>query len=44
MRKIIAGFASSVDGYIEGPNKEYDWILIDKELNIGEQMKRFDTF
>ena len=44
MRKIIAGFACSVDGYIEGPNKEYDWILIDKEIDFSEQMKRFDSF
>src|SRR5512146_2834728 len=44
MRKIIAGFACSVDGYIEGPNKEYDWILIDKEIDFSEQMKRLDSF
>ena len=31
MRKIIAGFAASLDGYIEGPNGEYDWIIQDKE-------------
>jgi len=44
MRKIVAGFASSVDGYIEGPEGEYDWILIDKEINFSELMKRFDTY
>lgn len=44
MRKIVAGFASSVDGYIEGPNGEYDWILMDKEMDFAEQMKRYDTF
>lgn len=44
MRKIIAGFASSVDGYIEGPNGEYDWILIDKEIDFTESAKRFDTY
>ena len=31
MRKIIAGFATSLDGFIEGPNGEYDWIIFDKE-------------
>ena len=44
MRKLTAGFASSLDGYIEGLNGEYDWILIDKEIDFAEQMKRFDTF
>ena len=44
MRKLVAGFAASVDGYIEGPNKEYDWILIDKEIDFAEQAKRFDAY
>lgn len=44
MRKIVAGFAASLDGYIEGPNGEYDWILIDKEIDFAEQMKRYDAF
>ncbi|HVK97859.1 MAG TPA: dihydrofolate reductase family protein [Flavisolibacter sp.] len=44
MRKIVSGFACSLDGYIEGPNGEMDWILIDKEINFTEQMKRFDAF
>ncbi len=44
MRKIVAGFAISLDGFIAGPNNEYDWILIDKEIDFAEQMKRFDTY
>jgi dihydrofolate reductase len=44
MRKIIAGFAASVDGYIEGPNGEYDWILIDEKIDFAEEMKRYDAF
>ena len=44
MRKIVAGFAASVDGYIEGSNKEYDWILIDKEIDFAEQAKRYDAY
>jgi dihydrofolate reductase len=44
MRKIIAGYASSLDGYIEGPNGEYDWILIDKEIDFSAYFSRFDTF
>ncbi len=44
MRKIVAGFAISLDGYIAGPGNEYDWIIIDKEIDFAEQMKRFDTY
>src|SRR3954466_4030362 len=44
MRKLVSGFASSLDGYIEGPNGEIDWILIDKEIDFAEQMNRFDAF
>ena len=44
MRKIVAGFAASLDGYIEGPRGEYDWIIIDKEINFSEQMKRYDAY
>jgi len=44
MRKIVAGFAISLDGYIEGPNGEYDWIVMDKDFDFAEHMKRFDTF
>ena len=44
MRKIIAGFASSTDGYITGPNGEYDWILIDKEIDFTEEAKKYDTY
>jgi dihydrofolate reductase len=44
MRKIVAGFACSVDGYIEGTNGEYDWIIPDKAVDFAEQMKRYDTY
>lgn len=44
MRKIVAGFAISLDGYIEGPNGEYDWITMDKDFDFAGHMKRFDTF
>jgi dihydrofolate reductase len=44
MRKLVSGFASSLDGYIEGTRGEVDWILIDKEIDFAEQMKRYDTF
>lgn len=44
MRKIVAGFASSLDGYIEGANGENDWILIDEEMDFAKQAERFDTY
>jgi dihydrofolate reductase len=44
MRKIVAGFACSLDGYIEGRDGSYDWILIDKEIDFTAHMKRFDAF
>lgn len=44
MRKIVAGFAASVDGYIAGIHDEYDWIIIDEKIDFTEEMKRFDTF
>lgn len=44
MRKIVAGFAISLDGYIEGPNGEYDWIVMDPGFDFTGHMKRFDSF
>ena len=44
MRKLVAGFAISLDGYIEGPNGEYDWIIMDKDFDFDSHINRFDTF
>jgi dihydrofolate reductase len=44
MRKIVAGFAASLDGYIAGPNGEYDWIIMDKDFDFAKHMERFDAF
>ncbi|HEX2534857.1 MAG TPA: hypothetical protein VHK69_14030, partial [Chitinophagaceae bacterium] len=44
MRKIVSGFASSLDGYIEDDRGGFDWILIDPEIDFTEQMKRYDAF
>ena len=45
MRKIIAGFATTIDGFIEGPNGEIDWIIYDKEQfkELGQHWKRMDA-
>ena len=44
MRLVRYGGAMSLDGYIAGPNGEYDWIVMDPEIDFAGQMKQFDTF
>lgn len=45
MRKIFAFIVTSLDGYYEGPNGEFDWQLIDAEFNdfALEQLDEIDT-
>jgi dihydrofolate reductase len=44
MRLVRFGGAVSLDGYIAGPNGEYDWIVMDPEVDFAAMMKRYDTF
>jgi dihydrofolate reductase len=44
MRKVVYGGAMSLDGFIAGPNGEYDWIVMDPEIDFAGLMRRFDTF
>ena len=44
MRKVVYGGAMSLDGYIAGPNGEYDWIVMDPDIDFSALMRRFDTF
>jgi len=44
MRKVSFGGAMSLDGFIAGPNGEYDWIVMDPDIDFSEMMARFDTF
>ena len=44
MRKVSYGGAMSLDGFIAGPNGEYDWIVMDPDIDFAEMMGRFDTF
>ena len=43
MRKIILGVAVSLDGFIEGPNGEYDWCFMDQDYGFSDFFKRVDT-
>src|SRR6266446_2560846 len=43
MRKVILGVAVSLDGFIEGPNGEYDWCFTDQDYGFSEFFKRVDT-
>ncbi|MBI5858832.1 MAG: dihydrofolate reductase [Sphingobacteriales bacterium] len=43
MRSIILGLAVSLDGYIEGPNGEYDWCFTDQDYGMKDFFKRVDT-
>jgi dihydrofolate reductase len=43
MRKIRYKVAISLDGYIAGPNEEYDWIGTDPEIDFATIWAQFDT-
>src|SRR6266480_2718295 len=36
MRKIILNLAVTLDGFIEGPNGELDWLVRDEETDFGD--------
>jgi dihydrofolate reductase len=42
MRKVIMGVAVSLDGFIEGPNGEYDWCFTDQDYGMSDFFKRID--
>ncbi|HVS14521.1 MAG TPA: dihydrofolate reductase family protein [Thermoanaerobaculia bacterium] len=44
MRRVVYGCAVSLDGFIAGPNAEYDWIVMDPDIDFAALMARFDTF
>ena len=43
MRKIILGLAVTLDGFIEGPNGEYDWCFTDQDYGMSDFFKRVDA-
>lgn len=44
MRRIRYSVAMSLDGYIAGPNGEYDWILMDPDTDFDAISAEFDTY
>ena len=43
MRELVYSVATSLDGFIAGPNGEYDWIIHDPAIDFGEIFRQFDT-
>ena len=43
MRKIILQLAVSLDGFIEGPNGEYDWCFTDQDYGMTAFFQRVDS-
>lgn len=43
MRQLVYSVAASLDGYIAGPNGEFDWIIQDPTIDFGEIFRGFDT-
>jgi dihydrofolate reductase len=42
-RRLRYGVAVSLDGFIAGPNGEYDWIVMDPSIDFAAMYKEFDT-
>lgn len=43
MRKIVLGLAVSLDGFIEGPNGEFDWCFTDQDYGLSDFFAGIDT-
>ena len=46
MRKVILWSSVSLDGYIEGPNRDIDWHLVDDELHrhFNSELRKMGAF
>ena len=43
MRKVVLRLAVSLDGFVEGPDGEYDWCIPNPEFDFNKFFNRFDT-
>ena len=42
MRKVILDLAITLDGFIEGPNGEVDWCIMDEEMEFDKFLNEID--
>ena len=43
MRRLRYSVAVSLDGFIAGPNGEFDWIVMDPYIDFAALYSEFDT-
>jgi dihydrofolate reductase len=43
MRKIILNLATTLDGFIEGPNGELDWCILEEDMQFNNFLESIDT-
>ncbi len=43
MRRLRYGAAATLDGFIAGPNGEFDWIVHDPAIDLAAIFAQFDT-
>lgn len=43
MRKVILDLAMTLDGFIEGPNGEIDWCIMDDDMDFSGFLSSIDT-
>ncbi|WDF58948.1 dihydrofolate reductase family protein [Flavobacterium sp. KACC 22758] len=43
MKKVVLNLAVTLDGFIEGPNGEVDWCIMDEDMNFPAFIESIDT-
>ena len=44
MRKVICSMMVSLDGYVEGPNRELDWVVSEKHATRTNGHRRSEDY
>ena len=42
-RKVILNLAVTLDGFIEGPNGEIDWCIMEDDMQFDKFLEQIDT-